>query len=96
MHVSETPLARGDKPQDHYKEGDAIHARILRIEDADMKVGLSGVALDEAAPAAAPEAPAAPPEASAAAPEAAAAPGEEPAPKKKRTRIKKADEPAKE
>ena len=43
MHVSETPLARGEKPQDHYKEGDPVRARILRIEDAEMKVGLSGV-----------------------------------------------------
>ena len=89
MHVSETPLARGDKPQDHYKEGDAIHARILRIEDTDMKVGLSGVALDEAAPAAAPV------EAVAAAPETPAVEVEEAAPKKKRTR-KKADEARKE
>src|SRR5207302_1383184 len=30
MHVSETPLTRGQKPQDHYKEGDAVRARILR------------------------------------------------------------------
>ena len=50
MHVSETPLARGQKPQDHYKEGDAVRARILRVEDAEMKVGLSGINLDEAAP----------------------------------------------
>ena len=42
MHVSETSLGRGEKPQDHYKEGDPIRARILRIEDAEMKVGLSG------------------------------------------------------
>jgi small subunit ribosomal protein S1 len=93
MHVSETPLPRGAKPQDHYKEGDPVRARILRIEDAEMKVGLSGVGLDEAAPAAptaetpAEPAPAAPAEAAAAEPE--------PAPKKKRTR-KKADEAAQE
>src|SRR5205807_2307285 len=42
MHVSETSLGRGEKPQDHYKEGDPVRARILRIEDAEMKVGLSG------------------------------------------------------
>jgi small subunit ribosomal protein S1 len=42
MHVSETPLDRGEKPQDHYHEGDPIRAKILRIEDAEMKVGLSG------------------------------------------------------
>ena len=52
MHVSETPIARGQKPQDHYKEGDPVRARILRIEDAEMKVGLSGLQVDEAATAA--------------------------------------------
>ena len=93
MHVSETPLARGEKPQDHYKEGDAVRAPILRIEDAEMKVGSPGVNVDEAAArgrgrAAAPRRVAAP---------AAPAPveGEAAAPKKKRSR-KKADEPAKE
>ena len=57
MHVSETGLARGEKPQDHYKEGEPVRARILRIDDAEMKVGLSALNL-EAAPepsAAAPE-----------------------------------------
>jgi small subunit ribosomal protein S1 len=49
MHVSETGLARGEKPQDHYKEGEPIRARILRIDDAEMKVGLSALNL-EAAP----------------------------------------------
>ena len=48
MHVSETGLARGEKPQDHFKEGDPVRARILRIDDADMKVGLSAVNLAEA------------------------------------------------
>ena len=52
MHVSETPLGRGEKPQDHYHEGEAIRAKILRIEDAEMKVGLSGQGV-EAAPASA-------------------------------------------
>jgi len=93
MHVSETPLGRGEKPQDHYKEGDAVRARILRIEDADMKVGLTGVNLDEAAAAPAAVAPA-PEEAAAPAVEAAAE-GEEAAPKKKRSR-KKAEEAPKE
>ncbi|HEY6065398.1 MAG TPA: S1 RNA-binding domain-containing protein, partial [Thermoanaerobaculia bacterium] len=46
MHVSETPLPRGEKPQDHYHEGDPIRVRILRIDDGEMKIGLSG--LDEA------------------------------------------------
>src|SRR5262249_48349148 len=96
MHVSETPVPRGAKPQEHYKEGDAVRARILRIEDADMKVGLSGLHVDEA-----PRAPPAPPPAGAAAepaPTPVAEPsgdGEESAPKKKRTR-KKAEEAAKE
>jgi small subunit ribosomal protein S1 len=60
MHVSETALARGAKPQEHYNEGDAIRVRILRIDDGEMKVGLSG--LDDAGqPLGAPEASAAPP-----------------------------------
>ena len=51
MHVSETPLARGQKPQDHYVEGQKVRATILRIEDEEMKVGLSSrdVAAAEAA-----------------------------------------------
>jgi small subunit ribosomal protein S1 len=100
MHVSETPLARGQKPQDYYKEGDPLRARILRIEDAEMKVGLSGIGVDaasvsEAAPAV--EAAAAPVETPAESPAAEPAPPAvtEPAPKKKRTR-KKADEAAQE
>lgn len=90
MHVSETPLPRGEKPQNHYKEGDAVRARILRIDDAEMKVGLSGLHTEVA-----PEPAAVGPEASepgaAAEPTAAAeapAPEGEPAPKKKRTRKK--------
>ncbi|HET9793139.1 MAG TPA: 30S ribosomal protein S1 [Thermoanaerobaculia bacterium] len=53
MHVSETPLARGQKPQDHYAEGQKVRATILRIEDDEMKVGLSSreVAAAEASPA---------------------------------------------
>src|ERR1700730_4351822 len=105
MHVSETPLARGQEPQDHYKEGDAVRARILRIEDAEMKVGLSGVNLDEvpepaaaasAEPALAEHNAAEPTAAEPAAAKPAAAeppPAEEPAPKKKRSR-KKTDETA--
>jgi small subunit ribosomal protein S1 len=55
MHVSETPLARGQKPQDHYAEGQKVRATILRIEDEEMKVGLSSrdvAAAEPAAPAA--------------------------------------------
>ena len=82
MHVSETAVPRGGKPQEEYREGETIRVRILRIDDSEMKVGLSG--LDEAGqalPAAAPvaaeseAAPAAPEEVSApvaAAPETAA------------------------
>src|SRR5512144_85070 len=43
MHVSETALPRGTKPQEHYHEGDPIRVRILRIDEAEMKIGLSGV-----------------------------------------------------
>jgi small subunit ribosomal protein S1 len=87
MHVSETPMPRGEKPQDHYHEGDRVRARILRIDDAEMKVGLSGLNVEPPA-AAAPVEESAPAEA---APEAA--PEEGAAPKKKRSR-KKAEEPA--
>jgi len=89
MHMSETPFPRGEKPQDHFKEGDAVAARILRIEDPEMKVALSSLNQEEAA--AAPAATPRPPEA-----EAAAAPETEPAQekppvKKKRTRKKAED-----
>ncbi|MFN2632426.1 MAG: 30S ribosomal protein S1 [Thermoanaerobaculia bacterium] len=70
MHVSETPVGRGEKPQDHFKEGDTLRARILRIEDAEMKVGLSGQGIEVAEPAPAAAAGAPDPEP---APQAAAA-----------------------
>ncbi len=54
MHVSETPLARGQKPQDHYAEGQKVRATILRIEDEEMKVGLSSRDVAAAETAAAP------------------------------------------
>jgi small subunit ribosomal protein S1 len=54
MHVSETPLARGQKPQDHYAEGQKVRATILRIEDDEMKVGLSSREVAAAETAAAP------------------------------------------
>ena len=69
MHVSETTMPRGEKPQDHFHEGDAVRARILRIEDAEMKVGLSGLNLEGAAEA---------PPAASAAPAAATPPPAEP------------------
>ncbi|MGE5277000.1 MAG: 30S ribosomal protein S1 [Acidobacteriota bacterium] len=89
MHVSETPIPRGAKLVDHYHEGDRVRARILRIEDAEMKVGLSGVHVEEA-PAAVP----APEESPAAAETAAAGPesAPEPAPAKKKRSRKKADD----
>jgi predicted RNA-binding protein with RPS1 domain len=99
MHVSETPLPRGAKPQEHYHEGDPIRVRILRIDEAEMKVGLSG--LDEAGQplgaaepvAAAPSPPAEPEPAVEPAPAESGESAEaEAAPKKRRTR-KKAEEP---
>jgi small subunit ribosomal protein S1 len=104
MHVSETGLPRGEKPQDHFKEGDPVRARILRIDDAEMKVGLSASNLEasggpEPAGAQASASDAEPPEPQAvseAAPvEAEAEPsepgGESTAAKKKRTRKKPKD-----
>jgi predicted RNA-binding protein with RPS1 domain len=97
LHVSETPVPRGGKLTDHYHEGDTVRARILRIEDAEMKVGLSGLNLEGGAA----EAPAAAPErAEGAAPLAAEpAPAEaapETAPAKKKRSRKKADDPSTE
>jgi small subunit ribosomal protein S1 len=108
MHVSETTLARGAKPQEHFHEGDAVRARILRIDDAEMKVGLSGLNLEAVPAPASSEVTAS----SAATPSSAKAsedrsedkpvegksaetlpPAEaEPAPKKKRASRKKADD----
>jgi small subunit ribosomal protein S1 len=82
MHVSETPLARGEKPQERYKDGDHVRVRILRIDDAEMKIGLSTLNLDESSEAmsaepAEPTAPAAAPPQPAPAPEAEASSEEE-------------------
>jgi small subunit ribosomal protein S1 len=41
MHVSETPLARGEKPASHYTEGSPVRVRILRIEPQEQRIGLS-------------------------------------------------------
>jgi small subunit ribosomal protein S1 len=76
MHVSETALPRGDKPQEHFREGEPVRVRILRIDEGEMKIGLSGV--DEggqALPAPAAVAPSAEPE-----PAAVSASAEESAP----------------
>jgi small subunit ribosomal protein S1 len=95
MHVSETGLPRGSKPQEHFHEGDAIKAKILRIDDAEMKVGLSAAsAQGDTEPASTASAEPAVAERDAAEPAAAELPpAEEPAPKKKRSR-KKTDETA--
>jgi small subunit ribosomal protein S1 len=56
MHVSETAVPRGGKPQEQYREGETIRVRILRIDEGEMKVGLSG--LDDAGQPLSPAAPA--------------------------------------
>ena len=47
MHVSETPLPRGEKPASHYAEGDPIRVRVLRIEPAEQRIGLSSRDVDQ-------------------------------------------------
>ncbi len=92
MHISETPLPRGSRPQEHYHEGQKVRAVILRIEDEEMKVGLSSREVEQTFA----EEPV-PAQAAAPAVEApAAAEGEAPA-RKKRTRKKAeaSDEPEK-
>jgi small subunit ribosomal protein S1 len=54
MHVSETPLPRGEKPGNVYHEGDPVRVRILRIEPAEQRIGLSSRDVDQ--PAGAPDA----------------------------------------
>ncbi|MGH9316660.1 MAG: 30S ribosomal protein S1 [Thermoanaerobaculia bacterium] len=106
MHVSETELSRGQKPQDHYKEGDPVRVRILRIDDAEMKVGLSGLQTESTPEVTVPpETPPSAPPPETAVPAAEAAPAEpapqtpapegKAAPKKKPTRKKAASPPAK-
>jgi len=41
MHVSETDLPRGEKPSEHFHEGDPVRVKILRIEPAEQRIGLS-------------------------------------------------------
>jgi small subunit ribosomal protein S1 len=105
MHVSETPIPRGARLADHYREGDAVRARILRIEDPEMRVGLSGLNLEEplsasaravadAAASSKATTDAAPAPAEAAAPEAGAA--SQPPPAKKKRSRKKTDDPSTE
>ncbi|MFP3940596.1 MAG: 30S ribosomal protein S1 [Thermoanaerobaculia bacterium] len=40
-HVSEIDVTAGARLEDHYSPGDWVRARILRIEDAEKKVGLT-------------------------------------------------------
>jgi transcriptional accessory protein Tex/SPT6 len=76
MHVSETALPRGDKPQEHFHESAPVRVRILRIDEGEMKIGLSGVdEAGQALPAPAPVAATAEAE-----PAAVSASAEEPAP----------------
>jgi small subunit ribosomal protein S1 len=93
MHISETPIPRGAKLTDHYHEGDTVRARILRIEDAEMKVGLSGLNLEDAV---APKAATEPSPEKTEAPVPAAEGASEPAPVKKKRSRKKADDPSTE
>lgn len=67
-HVSEIDVAAGDRLEENYRVGEFVRARILRIEDAERKVGLTmrGVTqpsadeMDELREAAASKAPRAP------------------------------------
>ena len=61
MHVSETPLPRGERPGNVYHEGDPVRVRILRIEPAEQRIGLSSRDVEQPEPAS-PEEGAAPPD----------------------------------
>src|SRR5512143_395026 len=50
MHVSETPLGRGEKPASHYAEGEPVRVRILRIEPHEQRIGLSSRDVEQPAP----------------------------------------------
>jgi transcriptional accessory protein Tex/SPT6 len=69
MHVSETPLARGEKPASHYAEGDPVRVRVLRIEPAEQRIGLSSRDVEQPTRDASSDASEAPPASVAAAPE---------------------------
>jgi ribosomal protein S1 len=51
MHVSETDLPRGEKLASHFREGDPIRVKILRIETHEQRIGLSSRDLPQPAPA---------------------------------------------
>jgi len=46
-HVSEIDVPAGARLEDHYSSGDWVRARILRIEDAEKKVGLTMRGVDQ-------------------------------------------------
>ncbi|MGE5345258.1 MAG: S1 RNA-binding domain-containing protein, partial [Acidithiobacillales bacterium] len=50
MHVSETDLPRGERPADHFREGEAVRVKILRIEPAEQRIGLSSRGVPKAPP----------------------------------------------
>jgi small subunit ribosomal protein S1 len=50
MHVSETDLPRGERPVDHFHEGENIRVKILRIEPAEQRIGLSSRGVLQGAP----------------------------------------------
>jgi small subunit ribosomal protein S1 len=50
MHVSETDLPRGEKPADHFREGEAVRVKILRIEPAEQRIGLSSRGVPKTVP----------------------------------------------
>jgi len=50
MHVSETDLPRGEKPSDHFREGEAVRVKVLRIEPAEQRIGLSSRGVPQGAP----------------------------------------------
>ena len=41
VHVSELDEKRVEKPEDHFKPGDVFPMKIIKIEEAEKKIGLS-------------------------------------------------------
>lgn len=41
IHVSEMGIERVENPQDHFKLGDVVKAKIIKMDQADKKIGLS-------------------------------------------------------
>ncbi|HSE42252.1 MAG TPA: 30S ribosomal protein S1 [Acidobacteriota bacterium] len=41
IHVSEMGMERVENPQDHFKLGDVVKAKIIKMDQADKKIGLS-------------------------------------------------------